>query len=99
MPDGCLGSGFHGGLIVHVGEVVEGQPKLGVSVTYSDINNTALLIEIARQTDADVVVREGLAALEKGKDEYTSGRLYRFLVPVLRQRWMRGLLGMLGVKL
>ena len=49
--------------------------------------------------DADVVVREGLAALEKGKDEYTSGRLYRFLVPVLRQRWMRGLLGMLGVKL
>ena len=49
--------------------------------------------------DADIVVSEGLAALEKGKDEYTSGRLYRFLVPVLRQRWMRGLLAMLGVKL
>jgi short-subunit dehydrogenase len=48
---------------------------------------------------ADTVVSEGLAALEKGKDEYTSGRLYRFLVPVLRQRWMRGLLAMLGVKL
>ena len=49
--------------------------------------------------DAEVVIREGLAALEKGKDEYTSGRLYRFLVPVLRQRWTRGLLSALGVKL
>ena len=49
--------------------------------------------------DADVVVREGLAALEKGRDEYTSGRLYRFLMPVLRQRWTRGLLSLLGVRL
>lgn len=49
--------------------------------------------------DADVVIREGLVALEKGKDEYTSGRLYRFLVPVLRQRWSRGLLTAFGVKL
>ena len=49
--------------------------------------------------DADVVVREGLAALEKGRDEYTSGRLYRFLVPILRQRWSRGLLKVLGVRL
>ena len=49
--------------------------------------------------DADVVISEGLAALEKGKDEYTSGRLYRFLVPVLRQRWSRGLLTLLGVRL
>lgn len=49
--------------------------------------------------DANIVVREGLAALEKGKDEYTSGRLYRFLVPILRQRWSRGLLSALGVKL
>jgi short-subunit dehydrogenase len=49
--------------------------------------------------DADVVIREGLAALEKGKDEYTSGRLYRFLVPVLKQRWTQGLLTALGVKL
>jgi len=47
--------------------------------------------------DADVVVREGLTALEKGKDEYTSGRLYRFLVPVFRQRWTQGLLKLLGV--
>lgn len=49
--------------------------------------------------DADVVIREGLNALEQGKDEYTSGRLYRFMVPVLRQRWTRGLLKALGVKL
>jgi short-subunit dehydrogenase len=47
--------------------------------------------------DADVVVREGLAALEKGRDVYTSGRLYRFLVPVFRQRWTQGLLRLLGV--
>lgn len=49
--------------------------------------------------DANVVVREGLEALEKGKDEFTSGRLYRFLVPILRQRWSRRLLSVLGVKL
>ena len=49
--------------------------------------------------DADVVIREGLAALEKGRDEYTSGRLYRFLIPVLRRRWSRGLLSLLGVRL
>ena len=42
--------------------------------------------------DADVVVREGLAALEKGKAVYTSGRLYRFAMPIIRQPWMRGLL-------
>ena len=47
--------------------------------------------------DADVVVREGLTALEKGRDVYTSGRLYRFLVPVFRQRWTQGLLRLLGV--
>ncbi len=49
--------------------------------------------------DADVVIREGLAALEKGKDEYTSGRLYRFVVPIVRQRWARGLLKLFGVSL
>ena len=49
--------------------------------------------------DADVVIREGLAALEKGKDEYTSGRLYRFLIPILRQRWTRGLLRLFNVRI
>ena len=49
--------------------------------------------------DAAVVIREGLAALEKGKDEYTSGRLYRFVVPILRSRIGRELVTLLGVKL
>ena len=49
--------------------------------------------------DADVVVREGLEALEKGRDEFASGRLYRYLIPVLRRRWTRGLLSLLGVRL
>ena len=34
--------------------------------------------------DADVVVREGLAAVEKGWCVYCSGRLYRFLDPLLQ---------------
>jgi len=49
--------------------------------------------------DADVVIREALAALEKGKIVYTSGRLYRYLMPVLRQSWSRPLLKALGVRL
>ena len=48
--------------------------------------------------DADVVVREGLAALEKGKAVYTSGRLYRFAMPVIRQPWMRGLLKRFSIR-
>lgn len=49
--------------------------------------------------DADVVIREGLAAVEKGKDELTSGRIYRFLIPILRQRWTRGLLKLFKVRI
>ena len=33
--------------------------------------------------DADVVVREGLAAVEKGKCVYVPGRIYRWIDPVL----------------
>jgi len=33
--------------------------------------------------DADVVVREGLAAVEKGKCVYVSGRIYRWIDPML----------------
>jgi len=73
--------------------------------THTDFHASAKLSSMKRNTpgfiwyDASVVVREGLDALEKGKDEYTSGRLYRFIVPLLRQRWSRGLLSALGVKL
>ena len=49
--------------------------------------------------DADVVIREGLAALEKGKDVYTSGRLYRFIVPVVRQRWAQRLITLFGARI
>ena len=49
--------------------------------------------------DADVVVREGLAALEKGRSEYTTGRLYRILVPILRLRFTQGLIRLFGVKI
>ncbi len=48
--------------------------------------------------DADVVVREGLVALEKGKAVYNSGRLYRYLVPVLRSVFGQWLMGKMGVK-
>jgi short-subunit dehydrogenase len=73
--------------------------------THTEFHGSSKLTAMKKATpkfiwyDADVVISEGLAALEKGKDEYTSGRLYRFLVPVLRQRWTRGLLSLLGVRL
>jgi len=73
--------------------------------THTDFHASDKLSTMKRNTprfiwyDAGVVVGEGLEALEKGKDEFTSGRLYRFIVPVLRQRWSRGLLSALGVKL
>jgi len=47
--------------------------------------------------DADVVVREGLRALEQGKSEYSSGRLYRYIVPVLRSGVGEWLLSAFGV--
>jgi len=48
--------------------------------------------------DADVVVREGLAALEAGKTVYISGRLYRWLIPLLGTGLGRWTMGRLGVK-
>ena len=39
--------------------------------------------------DADVVVREGLRALEKGRAVYASGRLYRWADPFLQSVWLR----------
>jgi uncharacterized protein len=48
--------------------------------------------------DAEVVVHEGLKALEKGKVVYTSGRLYRYLMPIIRQPWVRGILKAFSVR-
>ena len=73
--------------------------------THTEFHVSDKLTEMKKATPgfswyvADVVSGEGLAALEKGKDEYTSGRLYRFIVPIIRQAWMRGMLKTLGVKL
>jgi hypothetical protein len=48
--------------------------------------------------DADVVVQEGLVALEKGKSVYISGRLYRYLVPLLRSRLGNPIMSRFGVR-
>jgi short-subunit dehydrogenase len=42
--------------------------------------------------DAEVVVREGLRALDKGKSVFVSGRLYRWLDPLLQGFWFRRLI-------
>jgi short-subunit dehydrogenase len=41
--------------------------------------------------DADVVVREGLRAVERGKRVYLSGRLYRWVDPFFQSVWTRRL--------
>ena len=41
--------------------------------------------------DAEVVVREGLAAIEKGRCVHVTGRLYRWIDPVLQSVWTRPL--------
>lgn len=42
--------------------------------------------------DAETVVTEALHALQSGKNVYLSGRLYRWLDPFLRVRWLQRLL-------
>ncbi len=72
--------------------------------THTDFHESEALTRMKRATpkfiwyDADVVVREGLRAVEKGKDVYISGRLYRFLVPILRTRLAGRISAALGVK-
>jgi uncharacterized protein len=41
--------------------------------------------------DADVVVREGIRAVERGKPIQISGRLYRMVDPILQSVWTRPL--------
>jgi len=72
--------------------------------THTDFHNSESLAKMKRATpafiwyDADVVVREALAAVDKGKQVWVSGRLYRLLVPILRTRLSRFVAGRLGVK-
>ncbi len=48
--------------------------------------------------DAELVIKEGLAALEKGKDIYLSGRIYRFLIPLLRTRMGAWFMARMGIE-
>jgi len=70
--------------------------------THTDFHQSDELAKMKRKSpdfiwyEAGVVVREGLAALEKGKAVYISGRLYRFVIPLLRTRagdWVMGKMG------
>lgn len=60
--------------------------------THTDFHSSGDLSEMKAKMpgflwyDADVVVREGLAAVEKGKAVAISGRLYRWLDPIARSR-------------
>ncbi len=42
--------------------------------------------------DADIVVREGIDAVEKGKCVYVSGRIYRWIDPMLQSVFLRRLI-------
>ena len=72
--------------------------------THTDFHESRKLTEMKRSTpnfiwyDADVVVREGLRAVDRGKSVYISGRLYRYLVPILKTRLAGMILGAVGVK-
>jgi hypothetical protein len=48
--------------------------------------------------NADVVIREGLAALEKGKAVYVSGRLYRYVMPLLKTRVGQWIMSRMGIE-
>ena len=71
--------------------------------THTDFHQSKELAEIKAGMpgflwyDVDVVVREGLDALERGRSVYTSGRLYRYLMPILRTPLSRVLMRRMGV--
>lgn len=72
--------------------------------THTDFHAGKTLSEMKSSTpdfiwyDADVVVREGLAALEKGKTVCTTGRLYRFLIPILKTPLSSWVMARIGVR-
>jgi len=72
--------------------------------THTDFHASEKLTRMKRSSprfiwyDADVVVREGLRALEKGRAVYISGRLYRFAIPILRLPPSRWLISAFGVE-
>jgi short-subunit dehydrogenase len=64
---------------------------------HTDFHATAGLLDMKRRLpgflwyDAETVVREGLDAVERGKPIQISGRLYRFLDPLVQSVWLRPL--------
>ena len=73
--------------------------------THTDFHATPKLTEMKNGMpgflwyDADVVVRDGLNALEKGREVCVSGRLYRYLlVPLMRTRLAGWLAARLNVR-
>ena len=71
--------------------------------THTDFHLSEELTQMKRKSpdfiwyDADVVIREGLVALEKGKTVYISGRLYRYITPILRSRFGGWVMSKMGV--
>ncbi len=65
--------------------------------THTEFHETAGLQEMKASTpgvlwyDAHVVVREGLAAVERGRSVQVSGRIYRLLDPLMQSVWTRPL--------
>ncbi len=63
--------------------------------THTDFHASAGLLDMKAGMpkwlwyDAPVVVRDGLAAVEVGKPVIVSGRLYRWLDPLLQSVWTR----------
>jgi short-subunit dehydrogenase len=72
--------------------------------THTDFHQSLELTAMKDQSpsfiwyDADVVIREGLTAIEKGKAVYISGRLYRFATPLLRTRLGGWIMGRMGIE-
>ena len=48
--------------------------------------------------DAEVVIREALAALERGREVYVSGRLYRYVMPLLRTKLGGWIIARMGIE-
>lgn len=72
--------------------------------THTEFHDSELLARRKREIadflwyDADVVVREGLQALEGGKPVQVSGRLYRIFVPLVNSRLGNWVLRVAGVR-
>ncbi len=66
--------------------------------THTEFHEVAGLTEMKRTSpsllwyDADVVVRDGIRAVDKGRSVRVSGRIYRFMDPLFQSVWTRRLI-------